>query len=132
MAKDATTVRSAEKFYRITSNITGTMLLLLTLEMVLKYLAGVEIEAGGAFGLLALVPTGTIPATSINVSTWILIIHGWFYVAYLFGCFRIWSAMRWSTIWFPVLAAGGVVPFLSFFTERRVRAIVNNTLESNA
>ena len=132
MAKDAQTVRSAENFYRITSYITGGMLLLLTFEMILKYFGGVEIEAGGAFGFLALTPTGTIPSTSVNVSTWILIIHGWFYVAYLFGCFRIWSAMRWSTMWFPVLAAGGVIPFLSFFTERRVRTIVNNTLESNA
>jgi hypothetical protein len=36
--------------------------------------------------------------------------------------------MRWSVLWFPVLAAGGVVPFLSFFTERRVRTIVEKTL----
>ncbi len=44
MAKDAQTVRSAENFYRITSYITGGMLLLLTFEMILKYFGGVEIE----------------------------------------------------------------------------------------
>lgn len=130
MAKDARTVLQAEKFYRITSYITGAMLLLLTFEMILKYFFGVEIEAGGPFGAIALTPTGAV--TAVNVSTWILIVHGWFYVVYLFGCFRIWSAMRWPAMYFPVLAAGGVIPFLSFFTERRVRTIVNNTLESNA
>ena len=75
-----------------------------------------------ATGAIALVPVGTV--TAVNLSTWILIVHGWLYVVYLFGCFQLWSAMRWSALWFPVLAAGGVVPFLSFFTERRVRRIV--------
>ena len=93
MAIDRDRALGAEKTFRIAAYITGGMLLLLTFEMILKYFGGVEIEAGGAFGFLALTPTGTIPSTSVNVSTWILIIHGWFYVAYLFGCFRIWSAI---------------------------------------
>lgn len=122
MAIDRNRVVKAEKFFRVTAQVTGVMLLLLSAEMVLKYLFGVEIEAFGAFGLLALVPTDTVVA--VNVSTLILIVHGWLYVVYLIGCFQIWTAMRWSVIWFPVLAAGGVVPFLSFFTERRVRVLV--------
>jgi hypothetical protein len=32
--------------------------------------------------------------------------------------------MRWPLTYFPVLALGGVVPFLSFITERRVRRMV--------
>ena len=126
MAIDRNRVTRAERFFRFTAQITGVMLLLLTAEMILKYLFGVEIEAFGTFGFLALVPTDTVAA--VNVSTLILIVHGWLYVVYLIGCFQIWSAMRWSVLWFPVLAAGGVVPFLSFFTERQVRRIVEKAV----
>jgi integral membrane protein len=112
----------AEKTFRISATITGSMLLLLTLEMVLKYGFGVEIEAGGPFGFLALVPTDTVVA--INISTWILIVHGWLYVFYLVTCFQLWTAMRWPITYFPLLALGGVVPFLSFITEGLVRRTV--------
>ncbi len=123
MAIDRDRALKAEKTFRVTAYITGAMLLLLTGEMILKYLGGVEIEAAGPNGFLALVPVGTV--TAINLSTWILIVHGWLYVVYLFGSFQIWSAMRWSALYFPVLALGGVVPFLSFITERRVRRLVD-------
>lgn len=122
MAIDQTRAVKAEKTFRITAYITGTMLLLLTAEMVIKYGFGFEIEAGGPNGAFAFVPAGTV--TALNISTWILIVHGWLYVVYLFGCFGIWSAMRWPFVYFPLLAAGGVVPFLSFITERRVRKLV--------
>lgn len=112
----------AEKTFRVAAYVTGGMLLLLTTEMILKYAFGVEIEAGGPFGFLALVPTDTVVA--INISTWILIVHGWLYVVYLFACFRLWSAMRWPITYFPLLALGGVVPFLSFITEGLVRRTV--------
>jgi integral membrane protein len=112
----------AEKTFRVAAYVTGGMLLLLTSEMILKYAFGVEIEAGGPFGFLALVPTDTVVA--INISTWILIVHGWLYVVYLFACFQLWSAMRWPITYFPLLALGGVVPFLSFITERLVRRTV--------
>lgn len=124
MAIDRNRALKAEKQFRIAAYVTGGMLLLLTLEMVFKYAGGVEIEAFGPNGFLALVPVDTIEAPAINLSTWILIVHGWLYVVYLFACFQLWSAMRWPTLWFPLLAAGGVVPFLSFFTESRVRRIV--------
>jgi integral membrane protein len=108
-------IRSALGFYRVTSYITGVLLLLLSIEMLLKYVWGVEIELGGPFGLLALVPEGT--ATAVNLSTGILIVHGWFYVVYLIADFRLWSLMRWGLGRLLMLAAGGVVPFLSFFVE---------------
>ena len=116
----------AEKTFRVAAYVTGGMLLLLTTEMILKYAFGVEIEAGGPFGLLALVPTDTVVA--INISTWILIVHGWLYVVYLFACFQLWSAMRWPITYFPLLALGGVVPFLSFITEGLVRRTVTKAL----
>jgi hypothetical protein len=55
----------------------------------------------------------------LNLSLAILVIHGWFYVVYLFSCFRVWSLMRWPFGRFVFLALGGVVPFLSFILEVR-------------
>lgn len=126
MALDRNRVLRAEKNFRIAAFVTGGMLLLLTLEVILKYWVGVEIEALGRNGFLAFVPTDT--TTAINVSLWILIIHGWLYVVYLIACFQLWIAMRWPIWWFPLLAAGGVVPFLSFVTEGLIRRVVAEAL----
>jgi integral membrane protein len=66
-------------------------------------------------------PSGTLPvATGINLSTGILIAHGWFYVLYLFSDFRLWSLMRWPFSRFILIALGGVIPTLSFFVEARI------------
>lgn len=123
--KDFPRIRGALKFYQVASVITGVMLLLLCAEMLLKYTPlGLEVEFAGPRGLLALVPEGTVVA--VNLSTGILIAHGWFYVVYLFSDFRLWSLMRWPFWAFIVIALGGVIPFLSFFLEasvgRRVKA----------
>ncbi|UFS59384.1 DUF3817 domain-containing protein [Subtercola endophyticus] len=116
--KDFPRVRSALKFYQVCAIITGVLLLLLCVEMILKYTPiGLEVEMGGPQGFLALVPDGTV--TSINLSTGILIVHGWFYVVYLFSCFQLWTRMRWRLGRFLLLALGGVIPFLSFFVETR-------------
>ena len=119
-------IRGALTFYIIASNITGVLLLLLLTEMVLKYGFGHELELGGAHGFLALVPNGTVAA--VNASTGILIVHGWFYVVYLFACFRLWSFMRWPFWRFLVLASGGIVPVLSFVLESRYPDTVRNQL----
>jgi len=121
---DIPKIRGALKFYQVFAYVTGTMLLLLVLEMVLKYTPiGREIEVGGAYGFIALVPDGTV--TAFNLSTGILIAHGWLYVVYLISDFRLWSLMRWPFSRFIAIALGGVVPFLSFFVEsfitKRVR-----------
>lgn len=145
-------IRGALKFYQIASIITGIGLLLLVAEMVLKYSPlHVELFAGGEGGLLWFAPVivgegcqwysqipfapgdCTIESTGdsgggINISLWILIAHGWFYVVYLFACFRIWSLMRWNFGRFIVLALGGVVPLLSFFMETRVAREVRSYL----
>jgi len=62
-----------------------------------------------------MVPDGTVEA--FNVSSAILIAHGWFYVVYLFTSFRIWSILRWPFWRFLWLASGGLFPFLSFIIE---------------
>jgi integral membrane protein len=109
-------IRGALKLYRVTSIITGTFLLLLVVMMVFRWGFLVDIELGGAYGFLSLTPKEQI--TGVDVSTLILILHGWFYVLYLFSDFRVWSLMRWTFVRFIVIALGGVVPFLSFFVER--------------
>ena len=120
-------IRGALKFYQICSVITGVGLLLLCLEMILKYTPlRVELFLGGSGGFLWFAPVvegvdGLVSTgDGLNLSLSILVIHGWFYVVYLFACFRVWSLMRWSFPRFLMLAAGGVVPLLSFFMETKV------------
>jgi integral membrane protein len=116
---DVPRIRGALKLYRVFAYITGTMLLLLVLEMIFKYTPiQREIELGGAHGFIALVPDGQVLA--VNLSTGILIAHGWLYVVYLFSDFRLWSIMRWPFSRFVAIALGGVVPFLSFFVEHYI------------
>jgi integral membrane protein len=62
----------------------------------------------------------TSTGDGVNISLLILIAHGWFYVVYLFACFRLWSLMRWGFPRFILLALGGIVPLLSFIMETRV------------
>lgn len=139
-------IRGALRFYQICSIITGIGLLLLLAEMILKYTPlHTELFAGGSGGFLWFAPVFPgpdcewwslfLPATNsceivsagdgFNISLFILVAHGWFYVVYLFSCFRLWSLMRWPFGRFLLLALGGIVPLLSFFLEastaRRVR-----------
>lgn len=123
---DAPRIRSAISFYRVTAYITGVLLLLLTLMMIFRYGIEADIELGGPHGLLALVPKELI--TGINLSIVILTVHGWFYVIYIIADFRLWSLLRWPFSRFLLIAAGGVVPFLSFFTEHYMTRRARNEL----
>lgn len=134
-------IRSALKFYQIAAVITGVGLLLLLAEMILKYTPiHTELFAGGSGGVLWFAPVIAGPdcqwfslfipnlddcemnstGDGVNISLAILVAHGWFYVVYLFACFRVWSLMRWRFGRFIMLALGGVVPFMSFIMEVRV------------
>jgi integral membrane protein len=98
-------IRGALRFYQICSIITGTMLLLLVAEMVVKYgFLGGDSWAGDV----------------------IAIAHGWVYVVYLVTVFDLWSRLRWPFGRFVVLVLSGVVPLLSFWAERRVVAEVRS------
>lgn len=113
---DLPRIRGALKFYRVIAYATGFLLLLLVFEVFFKYTPlQLEMELGGPAGFFALVPVDTV--TAFNLSTAILIAHGWLYVVYLFADFRLWSLMRWPFSRFIVIALGGVVPFLSFIVE---------------
>ncbi|MEO6309169.1 MAG: DUF3817 domain-containing protein [Leifsonia sp.] len=115
---DIPRIPGALRLYKVASIITGVFLLLLCAEMLAKYLLGYELELGGMNGFLAMVPRDSV--TAVNLSTGILMAHGWFYVLYLFADFRLWSLMRWPFSRFVLIALGGVVPTLSFFVEVRV------------
>jgi integral membrane protein len=86
--------------------------------MVFRYGFFVDIELGGPFGFLALTPKELI--TGVNLSTIILIVHGWLYVVYLGLDFLLWRFTRWSFGRFLFIALGGIIPLLSFFFEFRV------------
>jgi integral membrane protein len=153
-AADIPKIPGALKFYKVMSIITGSFLLLLCAEIILKYCIdvqtnsfvlpggmtdpttgefvffepGYEIEAFGPNGFLALVPSDTVQA--INLSLGILIIHGWLYVIYLFAGFRIWSKMRWGFGKLFFIALGGIIPGLSFYVEYKYGKLVVAYLES--
>lgn len=103
---DETKARAAFGRYRVMAFVTGGFLLLLCVEMLLKYV----FQAGGVDA------TGEPRAV---LGTWIAIVHGWIYVIYAITVFDLWSRMRWSFGRILALIAGGVVPVLSFVMERR-------------
>jgi integral membrane protein len=115
--EDAPRIRRTIAVYKVSSIITGSFLLLLVLMMVLRYGFGVDIELNPVYGL-QLTPKELI--TGVNVSTGILIAHGWLYVLYLGTDFVLWRQIRWSFGRFLFIALGGIIPLLSFFLERRV------------
>lgn len=119
-------VSTALKWFRRAANVTGVLLLLLAVEIIAKYGFGSELEMLGPEGFLAFVPNDTVQA--INISSAILIAHGWFYVVYLFTCFRVWSLLRWPFWRFLWLASGGLFPVFSFFLERWAHRVVEDII----
>lgn len=104
---DIAKARSAFGRYRVMAFVTGGMLLLLCLEMLLKYV----VHANGVD------PVTGSPRSVIG--SWVAILHGWIYVIYAITVFDLWSRMRWSFGRILALIAGGVVPVLSFVMEHR-------------
>lgn len=109
VARQEKKARQAFGWYRVMAFVTGTMLLVLTLEMVLKYV----------FQLNGVAEPGNVWSARPVMGTWIAIVHGWIYVAYALTVFHLWSTMRWSFGRLVGLIAAGVVPVLSFILERR-------------
>ena len=107
-------IRTAATFYRVLAYATGVMLLLLCVEMIAKYAFDFEAYLG-----------------SLNLSTTVLIVHGWMYVIYLLADFNLWSKMRWPFSRFITIALGGVVPLLSFYMEKKVHGEVERELREH-
>lgn len=89
--------------YRVMAVVTGAFLLVLTVEVVLRRVLGVD--------------TGE-PGRSIAI------VHGWIYVVYLVAVLDLWSKLRWRFGRLVALVLAGVVPFVSFVVERRIVAEV--------
>ncbi|UVI35163.1 DUF3817 domain-containing protein [Brevibacterium spongiae] len=115
--KRFTSARNALKFYRVMALITGTMLLILTVEMIYKYLIAADSATALTFG-------------DFNLAAAIAICHGWCYVVYLIGCFWLNQQMRWTLGRYLILALAGVVPVMSFILERRIHRQVEGELEA--
>lgn len=96
---DDAKARGALGRYRVMAYVTGGMLLLLCLEMVLRY---------GPWHIRAL--------------DWVPRLHGFVYMAYLVTVWDLWSRMRWSWGRFVTMALAGVIPVMSFVLERGVHA----------
>jgi len=135
-------IEKALKLYKVSSFITGGFLLLLMATWALRRLEVVTNGATVGYDLWAFGPNGFItlepyinegqglPETGLNLTVAILVIHGWLYVLYLFADFRMWTLMRWSFGRFLIIASGGIVPFLSFWTERRYAKIAEEQMRT--
>ena len=127
-------IRKVLKFYRVSSYITGVFLLLLMITWGIRRLPflGFDLWLLGPNGFLTLESYGIegegLPTTGLNLTVWILIIHGWLYVVYLIADFRVWTLMRWPVTRFLFIALGGIVPFLSFYTEAKFARLANEEL----
>ncbi|MFA5606190.1 MAG: DUF3817 domain-containing protein [Leucobacter sp.] len=129
-------IRTALNIYKVTSVVTGVMLLLLCAVMIMKYAFGVQLYlfTPDGFARFEPIPEEGIEAEfrpeGFDLFRAFLIAHGWFYVIYLISDFLLWSPMRWNFWRFILLALGGVIPFLSFFLEARIVREVNAFLAS--
>ncbi len=128
-------IRKVLKFYRVSSYVTGVFLLLLMITWGIRRLPflGFDLWLFGPNGFLTLESYGVegegLPTTGLNLTVWILIIHGWLYVVYLIADFRVWTLMRWPVTRFLFIALGGIVPFLSFYTEAKFAKLAEKELQ---
>ena len=118
-------IYSVLKFYKVSSYVTGIFLLLLMVTWGIRRLPflGYDLWMFGPNGVISLESYGIdgegLPEVGLNLTVLILIVHGWLYVVYLLADFRLWTLMRWPFTRFLIIGAGGVVPFLSFYTEAK-------------
>lgn len=103
--------RKALRNYRIMAWITGVMLLILCVEMTLKYIVGVGDDV-------------------LRWIEWVPFAHGWIYVIYLVTVMMLWSTMRWGMGRLAALVFAGVVPVMSFFVERSVHRQADAEIEA--
>jgi len=96
--------RGALQRYRVMALITGVMLLILCVEMIVKYGVGAFVDVDGVMRFVG----------------WIPFAHGWVYVVYLVTVLDLWSKMRWSWGRLATMVFAGVVPVMSFILEKKV------------
>jgi integral membrane protein len=98
-------VNAALTRYRVMAYVTGTFLLLLCLNMILKYVLGQK-----------------------GLGNWIPIGHGWLYMIYVVVSVDLWFRTRLDVTRTVFVALAGTIPFASFFAEhwvtRQVRPLI--------
>ncbi len=131
------TIRGVLKYFKVTSYITGIFLILIMILWGIRLSIQADLWLGGpnAFLQLAYYSVDSsgekigFPTSGIDITVISLIVHGWLYVAYLFGDFRLWTLMRWSFFRFLLIALCGIIPLLSFFTERHYTKVAEAELK---
>jgi hypothetical protein len=132
-------LKGALKYFKVTSYITGVFLILIMILWGIRLSIQADLWLAGPDGFLYLayysVDTNDVkvglPDTGLDLTVISLIVHGWLYVAYLFGAFRMWTLYRWNFISFLVIALGGIIPLLSFFTERYYSRVAERQLSND-
>lgn len=128
-------ILSTLRFYKVSSYITGVFLLLLMITWGIRRLPflGFDLWLLGPNGFITFESYGVegegLPTTGINLTVLILIVHGWLYVVYLLADFRLWTLLRWPVTRFLLIALGGIVPFLSFYTEAKFAKLAQAQLK---
>ncbi|MGN6444457.1 DUF3817 domain-containing protein [Amnibacterium sp.] len=123
--RDFPTIRRSLLFYKVFAYATGTFLLLVCVEVVVRYVFGSELVVGGALGAAAFVPPEQVPSVGgFNLSLAVLITHGYLFIAYLVSDFVLITVMRYPITRFIIIGLGGVVPALSFVMEHKVKGEV--------
>lgn len=95
--------------YRVMAYITGVFLLILCVEMIIRY----ALQA---------------PNSVVRWIAWIPYVHGWIYVLYLVTVVDLWGKVRWGFKRLAALVFAGVVPVLSFVVEAKVHREVSERL----
>ncbi|ARU52389.1 hypothetical protein CBR64_13895 [Cellulosimicrobium cellulans] len=98
--------RGALARYRVLAIITGVMLLILCVEMLVKYGVGQFVDVEDV----------------MRYVSWIPFAHGWIYVVYLVTVLDLWTKMRWGWGRLATMVFAGVVPVMSFILEKKVHA----------
>lgn len=91
---DTKKIRNALLRYRVLAYATGVWLLVLTAEMVAKYIFSVD-----------------------NLPSWIAVVHGWVYFVYLLVTLDLAVKVRWAVGRTVGTLLAGTIPFLSFYVE---------------
>lgn len=136
-------IRSGLSFYRVMAIITGIFLLIMVAKILISgslfgwtFWEGYELYVGGTTVDGTSNMIGFYPAESLqdarSTSTMIAQAHGVAYVVYLVAGFRLWYMLRWGAGRLALIISGGLVPFFSFFVERKVVGFVGRDLAGSS
>lgn len=95
--------------YRIMAYVTGVFLLMLCVNMILKYVLDQK-----------------------GLGSWIPIGHGWLYMIYVAVAVDLWFRTRLDVARTVFVALAGTIPFASFFAERWVTGQVRPMIDAEA